>query len=742
MHVCPRCVLSSQFDSAAALEAAPEIPGYILGERLGRGGSGTVYHATQCALDRPVAIKFLREDASLTPARSERLRRESQSLARLQNPHILAVIDSGEVEGERYVVMELAPGGDLRGLMKDGPLPPGRVSEVICQAANALDHAHAEDIIHRDVKPENLLLDREGRIRLADFGLAASSSSQNRPRLTEEGTYLGTPGYMAPEQQHGDPDAVDHRADIFSLGCLAYEMLTGKVPSGQPALPSATSGVPKTADAVILKAMAAEPEARYQSAGGFAQALDASLQKRQAWLWAGLGIAGALLMAAAVFWGTRSLDRGETPAVSSVENESLTAFLDEFLHSIDSGNEESFFEFPIPEYYGQQNVTLEGFRAERDEYNALWPERIYDFVSPPLLLRTETTKEGKIHELEALFAYDLRSDDVRKMGQKRIHYQVLERAKDDFVMREVFEVEVIPAEDRLYWEPRRYEREQLALLERLRSQPRPLSAVHDGWETLLREHQNEEIRFEKNDRDARSLTLQFLAATTPDDLAPLLDDVVDFAGDGLLQRSQVLDHYRYRLAVWPEQWHLAQTEPVVQSTGDGAYSVTVEGLNYSRSPTRLRKLSFQRQLIMKPRAEEGLAITSLKFLKLREEPWTEEERVAWIGHFCEQYYRAGCAESTLSQLYFLNDPTFYVSGEKKLSEIAKSFESYHSLRPNRYLELVLAPEIAKLAEEHYLAVCRFDASREKGGEATTKTDVLQIRFFDHEPRIVSIVSVP
>lgn len=249
-------------------------------EVLGQGGMGTVYKAKQIRLDRMVAVKIIRPEATGDPAFAERFLREARTLARLNHPNIVAVHDFGEIELSKhaptapstlpgrifYFIMEYVEGANLRQLMQAGPLPPSLTVATIPQICEALQYAHDEGVVHRDIKPENILLDSKGRVKIADFGLA-KIAGRSAADWTLTGTHqvMGTPRYMAPEQMAGSRD-VDHRADIYSLAVVFYEMLTGTVPVGHFAPPSQKSSVDVRMDDVILKAMANEPDRRFQSA--------------------------------------------------------------------------------------------------------------------------------------------------------------------------------------------------------------------------------------------------------------------------------------------------------------------------------------------------------------------------------------------------------------------------------------------------------------------------------------------
>ena len=246
---------------------------------LGQGGMGAVYTARQKKLDRLVALKIIRPESANDPAFAERFNREARTLARLSHPGIVAVHDFGEVllsqsdlgdETPRalyYFVMEYVDGANLRQLIAGGDLSPVQSMAIIPQICDALQFAHDAGVVHRDIKPENILLDRSGRVKIADFGLAKlASGSELDFTLTGTHQVMGTPLYMAPEQMEGS-NTVDHRADIYSLGVVFYEMLTGHLPMGQFDPPSQQIEVDARLDDVVLRALAREPQRRYQHAG-------------------------------------------------------------------------------------------------------------------------------------------------------------------------------------------------------------------------------------------------------------------------------------------------------------------------------------------------------------------------------------------------------------------------------------------------------------------------------------------
>jgi tRNA A-37 threonylcarbamoyl transferase component Bud32 len=247
-------------------ELAAAFPQLEILELLGQGGMGAVYKARQPKLDRLVALKVLPPDAGRDAQFAERFLREARALARLHHPHIVGVHDFGETaNGLHYFLMEYVDGVNLRQVLRAGRLPPEQALAIVPQVCEALHYAHQEGVVHRDVKPENILLDRKGRVHIADFGLAKLLGREAVDyRLTATHQAMGTPHYMAPEQLE-KPLSVDHRADIYSLGVVFYEMLTGELPLGRFAPPSQKAATDVRLDDVVLRALEREPERRYQS---------------------------------------------------------------------------------------------------------------------------------------------------------------------------------------------------------------------------------------------------------------------------------------------------------------------------------------------------------------------------------------------------------------------------------------------------------------------------------------------
>jgi serine/threonine protein kinase len=257
----------ADFDPPEPSELAQHFPQLEIKELLGMVGMGAVYKARQPGLDRMVAVKIVSPAVSNDPAFAQRFQREARALARLSHPNIVSIFDSGETNGQYYFIMEYVDGTNLRQLIESGGLRPDEALAIVPQICEALQFAHNEGIVHRDIKPENILVDRRGRVRIADFGLAKLMGKPPTEFLTLTGTHqaMGTLHYMAPEQIRGAA-TVDHRADIYSLGVVFYEMLTGQLPVGKFEPPSKRVQVDVRLDEVVLRALESEPEKRYQRA--------------------------------------------------------------------------------------------------------------------------------------------------------------------------------------------------------------------------------------------------------------------------------------------------------------------------------------------------------------------------------------------------------------------------------------------------------------------------------------------
>ena len=247
-------------------EVGAWFPSLEILEILGQGGMGVVYKARQKSLDRVVALKVLPEGLSRDPAFAERFTREARALAKLQHPAIVGVHEFGEVEGRYFLVMEYVDGVNLRQLMDTRSLSAREALAIVPQICDALQYAHDNGVVHRDIKPENVLLDRRGNVKVADFGLAKMTQRGGADfTLTGTGQVMGTLHYMAPEQ-YKTPQDVDHRADIFSLGVVFYEMLTGDLPVGRFQKPSEAAELDARLDEIVMKALERERDLRYQAA--------------------------------------------------------------------------------------------------------------------------------------------------------------------------------------------------------------------------------------------------------------------------------------------------------------------------------------------------------------------------------------------------------------------------------------------------------------------------------------------
>jgi predicted Ser/Thr protein kinase len=245
---------------------ADQLPLLEVLELLGQGGMGAVYKARQRGLDRLVALQILPPRVALDARFAERFAREARALARLNHPHIVTVYDYGQVSGLYYVLMEYVDGVDLRRALKAGRLAPEQALLIVPQICEALQYAHDQGVVHRDIKSENILMDCNGRVKVADFGLAKMlGKGPAEATLTAPEQVMGTPHYMAPEQWE-TPRVVDHRADIYSLGVVFYEMLTGRLPLGRFEPPSRTIALDVRLDEIVLRALDREPERRYQQA--------------------------------------------------------------------------------------------------------------------------------------------------------------------------------------------------------------------------------------------------------------------------------------------------------------------------------------------------------------------------------------------------------------------------------------------------------------------------------------------
>jgi predicted Ser/Thr protein kinase len=261
---------------------------YELEELVGTGGMSSVYKARDRLLERPVALKILHEQYTLDPEYVERFRREARAVAQLAHPNIVTVIDRGEQDGRQFIVFEYVDGENLKQVVnREGALPVREAVELTIQVARALGFAHERGIIHRDVKPQNVILSDDGRAKVTDFGIARSLDVDG---VTQTGTVVGTSDYIAPEQAQGQQ--VDAQTDVYSLGVVLYELITGEVPyDGEnfvavamqhvhqpaPSVLDRRPDCPPRLDLVVQRAMAKDPDNRHDSMADLVDDLQASV---------------------------------------------------------------------------------------------------------------------------------------------------------------------------------------------------------------------------------------------------------------------------------------------------------------------------------------------------------------------------------------------------------------------------------------------------------------------------------
>jgi serine/threonine-protein kinase len=276
--------LPADRDASSRILDLPNIPRYEILDRLGEGATAVVYRAMDRELHRPVALKVQRQLIEPNEVLSQRFRREAQAAAGLSHPNVVMVHDAGEERGRLYLVMELVEGRPLSDILRNGPNDPRRMLQILEKAARGVAAAHEKGIVHRDLKPSNILVTTSGEPKVADFGLAHLVDST--AQLTKTGSSLGTPLYMSPEQVEGRAKDISPRTDVYSLGAILYELVTGRVPHqgetmmeiygrivrDEPALPRTLNpSAPEEIQTVALKALEKDPQRRYPTAKEFAE---------------------------------------------------------------------------------------------------------------------------------------------------------------------------------------------------------------------------------------------------------------------------------------------------------------------------------------------------------------------------------------------------------------------------------------------------------------------------------------
>ncbi len=342
-RLCPRCLMAAAVANLSTVDhpalgrfgdvgVTPDIehlnhqlPQYEFCELLGRGGAGWVFRARQKSLDRPVAIKLLHGRSSGIADAAQRFEREAQLLARLKHPRIVTVYDYGAIDVGPYLVMEFVPGPTLRDVLRGPRLGYEAAVRIADQICEAVAYAHTMGVLHRDLKPENVLFESHGYaddLKVVDFGISRLiGDTEPGFHLTKTGFVVGTPFYAAPEQMT-PTKAIDARADIFSIGVMLYEMLTGQLPRGRFAPPSQLAQVPTALDAVTLRCLESDPERRYRDVASVRKALGAAMtatarwRRVASWLAASAAV-GALIVWAAITWsngGTQETAQTSRPA--------------------------------------------------------------------------------------------------------------------------------------------------------------------------------------------------------------------------------------------------------------------------------------------------------------------------------------------------------------------------------------------------------------------------------------------
>lgn len=389
---------------------------YKLIEQIGRGGMAAVYRARQASVDRDVAIKVILKGIAGDPAAVQRFQREAKLIARLEHPHILPVYDFDGTHEPPYIVMRYLDSGTLKDVMAQGLLPHNEIVHLMHQICSALDYAHRQGIVHRDIKPSNILIDRDGNAFVADMGLARLTSNPGRAKqITETGIILGTPDYMSPDQATGAED-VDHRADIYALGVMLFEMLAGALPFRassemamllehiQTPVPSVLThqpNLPEAINTVLQRALAKDRTQRYQTAAEFSQAVAEAL---------GIASTGVMVRLRQVA-STTVLLRQSTPTEQNKTVTVLYAGALEYEELVAACDGDEAARRALTAFWTMVELTIEDFGgqiSQRTEHDllALWGADAAREDDAERAIRAALTMQTTLHELGEEFLED------------------------------------------------------------------------------------------------------------------------------------------------------------------------------------------------------------------------------------------------------------------------------------------------------------------------------------------------
>jgi serine/threonine-protein kinase len=412
----------------------PQIPGYRVDGVHGSGGMGVVYRAWDERLNRPIALKMLLAGAQARPTELERFQREAQAVAALRHPNIVQVYDVGEVGGRPYFTMEFVEGRDLAETIQGTPQPASKAATVVAILADAVHVAHQSGIIHRDLKPSNVLLATDGTPKVTDFGLARRLEGDKE--LTLSGSPMGTPSYMAPEQARGDKHAVGPATDVYALGAILYELLTGRPPfraetptatlhqviADDPVSPARLNPrVPRDLDTICLKCLHKEPHRRYETAAALAEDLRrfergepikarrvGPLERAARWAWRRPALAGSIatgVLLACTLLGTIIWWHGQRKALEAT----AVAYAEADLTEAERLQER-----------GEFKASAEVLRRAKD--------RLRDFVPPELQDRLQAAFDN----LELVTRLDVIRLNRAAVGMEAMNQAVPDRLYDDF----------------------------------------------------------------------------------------------------------------------------------------------------------------------------------------------------------------------------------------------------------------------------------------------------------------------